>query len=538
MDPANKKTNSSDAGQLRGSVLLFAGRLFSIGVNFGVQVLTVRYLVKSEYGILAFATSVAAVAAIFCVMGMDKTVSRFLPRYLQEEKYSKFLGATLILVTAVPCVALFATLLLILTSQWLVPGAESVPGGTVMGIIAGLIFVEAANALMTSFFAVLENPFSILLRRHILGPLLKLIAVGVVWGLQGGLVAFAIGQLVAGLIATSVCIPLFINTLRAHPVWKARHEAFQYPVGELFSYGLGRLVGDAAFVLRNTMIPVLIGVYYANTVVADYQVVFPLARLSEVVLVTFSIMLFPQASRIAGEHDPSLLKRLYERNSDWITLLTFPAFAVLFLTSRFLPQMLFGSEYGSSGMILQCLAVGFFINAAFGTSLRILRAIESNRRLMIADLILIGLSAGLALASIAIWGAIGAAMAVAGCYALQAMISVSMLHATGRVPCLMLRNFTPFALGMVLCMGADWVTRLFSSVQLAGCLAVLIVVLIQYLVFRSRLELREVFPELFSRLSRRNSNDALAASDTGVASPGSPDHSLKCTPEPDRRGAV
>src|SRR5688500_12149456 len=62
-------SNDVTSGHLRGSALLVAGRVIAILVNFAVQVVTVRYLPRPDYGIFAFALSVATVVAVASAFG-------------------------------------------------------------------------------------------------------------------------------------------------------------------------------------------------------------------------------------------------------------------------------------------------------------------------------------------------------------------------------------------------------------------------------------------------------------------------------------
>src|SRR5690606_40031752 len=77
---------------IRGSSILFAGRLISIALNFGVQVLTVRYLLKSDYGAFAYALSIASIGASVALFGLDKAVARFIPIYEECGEDDKMLG--------------------------------------------------------------------------------------------------------------------------------------------------------------------------------------------------------------------------------------------------------------------------------------------------------------------------------------------------------------------------------------------------------------------------------------------------------------
>ena len=69
---------------IRGSSLLFVGRLLAILLNFAVQVLIVRYLSKQDFGAFAFALSIVSIGASLSLFGLDKAIARFLPIYEQH----------------------------------------------------------------------------------------------------------------------------------------------------------------------------------------------------------------------------------------------------------------------------------------------------------------------------------------------------------------------------------------------------------------------------------------------------------------------
>jgi O-antigen/teichoic acid export membrane protein len=78
---------------LRGSSLLLVGRLASLAINLGVQVLTVRYLVRADYGTFAWALVAIAGATQFVLLGLDTTVSRFVAIYHERADQARVRGA-------------------------------------------------------------------------------------------------------------------------------------------------------------------------------------------------------------------------------------------------------------------------------------------------------------------------------------------------------------------------------------------------------------------------------------------------------------
>ena len=74
---ARKATTS----QIRGSSLMLVGRTMSMGVNFVVQILIVRYLTTEAYGAFAYALSIVALGQTLITFGLDRGVARFLSVY-------------------------------------------------------------------------------------------------------------------------------------------------------------------------------------------------------------------------------------------------------------------------------------------------------------------------------------------------------------------------------------------------------------------------------------------------------------------------
>src|SRR5689334_5900619 len=84
---------------IRGSSLLFTGRLMSTGVNFAIQVIVVRYLTKADFGVFAYALAIVTTGQSIAVLGLDRAISRFLPMYDERGEHGRLLGA-LLMVTA------------------------------------------------------------------------------------------------------------------------------------------------------------------------------------------------------------------------------------------------------------------------------------------------------------------------------------------------------------------------------------------------------------------------------------------------------
>ena len=207
-------TNSDATREhLRGSTLLVGGRFVALLLNFVIQVVTVRYLTKDDFGIFAFSLSVIVMLTLVCAFGMDKTASRFLSVYLQKKDFTRFWGAIYLVAASIILAWALLALLFVMAWSWgLFDGFVDHRTLVVLAVMFGLAACDALNSTAVSMFAVLAHPSAIFVRRHLLGPLLKLFAAVVVVFSSGGLYAFAFGQMVAGLwdwLPASVCCTRF-----------------------------------------------------------------------------------------------------------------------------------------------------------------------------------------------------------------------------------------------------------------------------------------------------------------------------------------
>src|SRR5512132_2373449 len=98
--PSGAESAAHDATrkQIRGSSLLLGGRFISLGMNFAIQILIVRYLSKADYGAWAYVVSLVGLGVSVATFGLDRSITRFIPIYDEEKAYDKLWG-TIVMVT-------------------------------------------------------------------------------------------------------------------------------------------------------------------------------------------------------------------------------------------------------------------------------------------------------------------------------------------------------------------------------------------------------------------------------------------------------
>src|SRR3954471_9971887 len=74
---------------IRGSTVLFSGRLISLGLNLATQVLIVRLLTKADYGAFAYALAFGPAIRTIISVGHQEVLTRFLALYEERRAYDK-----------------------------------------------------------------------------------------------------------------------------------------------------------------------------------------------------------------------------------------------------------------------------------------------------------------------------------------------------------------------------------------------------------------------------------------------------------------
>jgi len=482
---------------IRGSSLLFAGRCLSLGLNFAIQLVAVRYFSKDEFGVYAVALSAVAVAAVFAAFGMDKTALRVLPRYQSAGDLKKFSAAAVMMALATLLCSLIA--IAVIYMIWGVESTYTSPSRS-MDLMLVMIWMTpcmVVDCFVTSLFSVFGKPRAIFMRQHVIGPLLRLTAVIAVVLAGGGIFAFAAGQLIASIVGVLIYVSLIRSLISERDemvrvTWKDMKSTAK----EVFSYSLTLIFGDVGFLMKGSMVVLIIGFFYAPAEVAGFQAVFPAARLNDIVIATFSMLFMPSAGRLFSEGAIDSLNHLFRKTTVWTTVLSFPLFLACVLMPEQLCVLLFGAQYADSASTLAILSLGYFINTTVGMNLRLIRVVSGLKALILVDVISLAGAIGATLLLVPSLGAVGGAWSILIGFCIQGiacMVAVAMTVDVNPVAWRLIRAYSLAGFltwGLWAIANSAWVSPLGMPVLIAATS-----MLLAWLC-RADLEVADVFPEV------------------------------------------
>ena len=409
---ASVRERPGAARQIRGSGLLLVGRMISLGTNFLVQVLIVRYLTKEEYGAFAYALSAVAIATTFLALGTDRAIGQFLAVFQERGRPDAMLGTILFVMGTIASLGIAVIVLVLGLQDLIVASLVNEQAGSLLLILIVLAPIQALDDVITNGFAVFSNPRAILVRRYVLNPVLRLAVVGLLIFGHQDVEFLAIGYVATGAIGVAVYGLLFFRLLRRSGVISAgARSKISLPIREILAFSLPLLTTDLVYILLNAADVLVLGAYTDAETVASYRVIQPAAALNLIVFQSLTLLFLPAAARLFARDDLQGLRSLYWQTAAWVAVLSFPIFAVTFTLAEPLTVALFEERYASSAIFLAITALGRYYDAVFGFNALTLRVFGNLKAVVAVNLAAAAINLILLLALIPRLGALGAALA-------------------------------------------------------------------------------------------------------------------------------
>lgn len=495
---------------MRGSSLLMVGRFISLGLNFCVQLLIARYLSQTDYGAWAYALSFVTLGETVATLGLDRGISRFLAVYDEQRDNARLLGTLVFVMTVVGSIGLCLVLVVLGAQSWL---TTSVVGDrqtvTLMVILVVLAPLQGADNLFGGALAVFASARAIFLRKHVLGPGLRLVVVLLLVLTAQDVEFLAAGYVVAGLVGLSLYVGILWRVLAARGVRShLRLREIRVPAKEILGFTVPLLSTDLVYLSMTTTDAFLLQHFWGSQAVAEYRVVQPLANMNQVVFASFSLLFMPAAARLLVRDDRAGGAELYWRTAVWVAVFSFPMVALTTTMAGPVTVALYEPRYAGSAVYLAIVSMGIYLNAALGFNGLTLRVYGFVRYTLYVNLAVVLLNVVLNVLLISRLGPLGAAIATGTTLVVHNVLKQWGLRRRTNID-VFDRRYAPVYLVLIAGLGVlallHWTfdPHLLASIALTGGVWLAILLLTRRL-----LDLHETFPELarvplLGRLARR-----------------------------------
>jgi len=501
-DELNPATVSSKREQtirrhLRGSAVLLFGRGLGILLNLVVQVLLVRSLSVTEFGAFAYVLALATFLGNCFRLGLDKGVDRFVSIHEERHEYAEMAGVAMLALALTFCIGVTGVGAIYLAEPWLGPLIPAEVSRSLLLIMVCLAPLQALDTVLTRLLAIFASARILAMRRHILIPTLRLVAVSTLLILGEDVEFLAAAWVASMVLAVGLSVVIIARILQERTLldWFKPAAAIFQPK-TLLRFSVPLISFELVYAMRNQVVVFLLGLVQSAMAVAAFRAVLPVARLNVLIFESFRSLYMPMAARMYARGDTDGMSALYWQSSGWILVLTYPLFLVTFVLAEPLTILLFGERYEGSGTVLRWLSVGFFLNAVGGTNTLSLHVVGYVRTAVRIDMV--ALSVALLLNVLLIWhfSAIGGAIASCLTLIVQNGLTQWVLMRKGVIGMPVRQFRRAAALALVATVVAVTVDSILDPVLFLKIFVVLVAGAVVFVVGLRELDLEETFPEL------------------------------------------
>jgi len=373
---------------LRGSSLLLVGRLIALMLNFGVQVLIVRTLTKSDFGAFAYALSVIAILTNLNLLGLSKAIGRSLAVHDEREEAGAIAG---VLLGGLGIILGFGALIVCAVSfgQELLD-AHVVGNPRSTEVLMWLIFLvpfQAIDNVFQNTAAVFVGARAIFFRKHILGPALKLFSISVVIAAEGDVLTLSTMYVIATAVGVALYVKILWQSLVQREVLSSvKSRDISWPGTGLLLLAGPLLATDLVVALESNLAVMLLESSHGTQSVASLRAIAPLVGLVFLISESFKFLYLPLATRLLERSDLSGLNDHYWRSFRWIVLLSLPIVVTLSLFADLIVPLMFGERYADSALLLSIMVPIQFGAASMALNHYTLTALNRGRFMMQANL--------------------------------------------------------------------------------------------------------------------------------------------------------
>ncbi len=495
--PTGTEAHADERRHFRGSTVLLIGRFVGITLDLATQVLIVRALSRTDFGAFAFGLSVASLVATVALLGLDKTIARFVPMYEETGDQRRLAGSLVVAygLVAGTCLAL----VLAMFGMQALTGDEVVENELARQLLLVLFLlmpVRAFDSLMTSTFAIFGSARSIAVRRNVVAPGLQLLVVMAVAATDQPPLILAVGYVVAGILGLGLFATVLVRQLRERGILaRVRDRDFDLPFRDMLAFSLPLLSSDVVFLLRTSAIVIMLQYFSTSSQVAAYGAVLPIARQTLIVYQAFSFLFVPVSTRLFARGEHERLRAMYWGSAVWIAVATFPVVAATTALAEPITVLLFGDRYRDAAVVLAILAVGLYVSAALGFNALTLRVQGAVRVIVAVDVVAAAISVGGSLLLLEPYGAVGAAVVMSVTLIVQnALYQIGLVRSGVGLPDL--RHVVVFV-AIAVALVVLWLVQVTAGLSLIpGLAAIGVGWLLLVIGGRRALELGRYFPEL------------------------------------------
>ncbi len=408
----------------KGGAIAFGLKIVNTALGFLNQIMLARILGAGGIGEVILAVTVVRISAQIAKFGMEETMMKFVPLYIDRNDSSHLKGTISFALKFCFLFSIVFMLIILLLSKYISlhifhsPGllklmpiaVVAIPVWVIRDVIGGILrgYKDALRALIpesliSPFFRIVV--FLFLLVKGV-SPLYAIIA-------------FVAGEILA-VIASCIFLQNKIKGLRFNKKQCERKEILDVAYTVVFT-GMCIMLYTQADIW-------ILGMLTSTETVGIYGIVAKIVLLAYFPMMALSSIMFPLISSIYDSGNLDEFEKVVSESTRWILSMAMPIIMILILEGNYILKYFYGPEFSVGYPALVILTVGQMVKAFAGLIAVILMMTGEHKVYMKLTIIWGILNIALNVLLIPRYGMIGAAAATAFCLSMIDVICIFIIQ--------------------------------------------------------------------------------------------------------------
>jgi len=368
----------------KGAIIVFLGMLLSRALAYLYVILLAR-LGSSEYGLISLALVIVSFLSIFATLGLKTGIVRYVS-YFKGKKDDKKIKGTILssLKLSLPLTLVLMILLFIFSDKisiLIFHNAQLTPLLKIFSFT--LPFISLSEIFLGVIVGFQKIEYKVLIK-EILENIIKLLLTFILIYLGYNLIGIAVVYLFS-IVITSFLSFYFLQK-KVFPFFRTKIIP-KLATNELLFFSLPLIFGSVLTLIIKWTDVLMIGYFRTSSEVGIYNVVLPTANLLVIVPTSLMAIFMPLITELYSKKKFKEIKIISKINSKWIFFLNFPIFLLIFLFSREILKIMFGSEYVIGNVALLILIIGYMVRSLTHINYSILTMIKKTKLILYIGLL-------------------------------------------------------------------------------------------------------------------------------------------------------
>ena len=366
----------------KGAGIAFIGLIFSKIFGYGYNIIAARFLGPDGYGIISLAGALVSFASVFCILGLNHGIRRYVPFYRGKNNREKVRGTVFSGLKITSVATILVTVLLFFSSDFLATSVFNEPHAALIFKIfsLGLPFYVFLRSLTSITDAFKKMKYRVISQDFIWkGLRVFFIAIFVVfmgYDVLGAAYAYILSYSAAFIVA------LYFFVKKIFP--RVKDAVSQPNYKELLTYSWPLLFVSVMGIVLSKTDQIMLGYFLDSSQVGIYKSALLIAAVLAIVLTALRRILLPVLSDLLGKDKKQEFTKTFRTATKWSFTATLPLFTVMVLFAPRVLKLIFGEEYTAGAVALSILAVTYFTKACFGLSSSLLKSLEKTKLILVA----------------------------------------------------------------------------------------------------------------------------------------------------------